>query len=101
MGMFDRMYDADGNEWQTKAFGRALDEWHIGDTIPTEVADFQVECMAEIDGKFVDSLATVLDCELVELPAERQPALALISYGGGILERAQIGIVTVRHGDES
>lgn len=100
MGMFDRMYDADGNEWQTKAFGRTLDEWSVGDNIPTEVPDFQVECMAEIDGEFVHSFATVLDCKLAELPAERQPALTLISYGGGILERAQVGIVTVRHGDE-
>jgi hypothetical protein len=34
MGMFDSFYDAQDNDWQTKAFGRSLAQWSIGDAIP-------------------------------------------------------------------
>lgn len=86
MGMFDRMMDPQGVEWQTKAFLRSLDCWSIGDEVPS---GFPVEfdCQVEVvGGPRIDSalwsFATIRGGRLVEVPSRRDPALPVIPYGG-------------------
>jgi len=87
--MFDSMYDARGREWQTKAFGRSLHSWRIGDTIESEVPSFQAKVLGSMEGQSGFTLATVRDSTLVQLPAPRDPSLPLIDYGGGLLDTGQ------------
>lgn len=86
MGMFDSMYDAEGHEWQVKAFDRTLTQWHIGDAIETETPDFQVKVYGGRKNESGYTLATIRGCVLVDLPAPRDPSLPLIDYSGGILD---------------
>lgn len=96
MGMFDSFYDADGREWQTKAFDCDLDVWRIGDEFLADRAgDFQVEVISgyrAIQGDphseyLLDrSLVTVAGGTVTAVPAERDPSLMLLAYSGGILE---------------
>lgn len=84
MGMFDSLYDAQSNEWQTKAFDRLLDSYGIGDEVPTYgVTTFQVEILGGTDEPpFIQSLATIRDGRLVSLPDERDESLPLMDYSG-------------------
>lgn len=99
MGMFDSLYDVDGDEWQTKAFGCSLAQYNIGQIIDEHVdgdlTTYQVSVFGEpgCKGFFVDSFATVIDQRLVVVPAERDRALPLIDYGGGIIDRPTIHTV--------
>jgi hypothetical protein len=94
MGMFDSFYDADGREWQTKAFDCNLDVWRIGDAFPADGSiAFQVEVIGDAQGSTFDgtyrtrdALVTVRDNLVAEVPAERDPTLPLIAYSGGLLE---------------
>lgn len=87
MGMFDSFYDAQSNEWQTKAFERNLEVWGIGDTIPGDGAEtYQVEVIGDHGGEFPWSLATIRGGVLTEVPAERDPRLPLVGYSGGVIE---------------
>lgn len=85
MGMFDSLYDEHGTEWQTKAFDRNLDVYHIGDTI---VADSRVSFQVEVCGgrreTFRDTLATIHDGVLASIDDERDPALLLLNYDGHV-----------------
>ena len=87
MGMFDTMFDAKHNDWQTKAFGRSLEQWSVGDVIPgSHPLPFQVEVLGsdiEDDGDFVESFATVRGSVLAEVPAERDDSLPLLGFNGG------------------
>jgi hypothetical protein len=93
MGMFDRIYDATGREWQTKAFDCNLDTWVIGDTITADcAASYQVEVISSDGSSFrgdfrlTESLATVRDNVVVAVPDDRDPSLPLVAYSGGLLE---------------
>ncbi|WP_336698160.1 hypothetical protein [Curtobacterium sp. USHLN213] len=86
MGMFDSMIDADGREWQTKAFGRALERWRVGDQVPADDSDFQARVLGDEAFGYKYALATVRDGVLTEVPAERDPLLLLVDYQGGYLE---------------
>ena len=88
MGMFDSFYTADGVEWQTKAYGCALDTWRIGDTVPSQPASaYQVEIFGGHRSEKVRwSTATVRDDHLVSIDDPREPALPLVGYGGGVTE---------------
>ena len=84
--MFDSMIAADGTDWQTKAFCCMLEEWNIGDKVPG-VGSFQVEVLGG-EGPFVRSCATVRDGILTAVPDDRDGALPLVGYGGGLVEPA-------------
>lgn len=84
MGMFDSVYDAAGNEWQTKAFDRLLREYRVGDDVPGPPIDFQFEVYGGPLGaaRPADSYGTVRAGVLVEVPAERDRSLLLVDYRG-------------------
>lgn len=85
MGMFDRLYDDGSNEWQTKAFGRLLHSYRIGDRLPCLPTVFQVEIMGGpiVDGaRSRDSYATVRDGVLASVDDPRDKGLPLLDYYG-------------------
>ena len=85
MGMFDSFYDADGNEWQTKAFGCNLDRYTSNDNVPASIDDFQVEVLGGMRGaKSQDALATIRDRKLSKVPDVRDESLPLMDYHGYI-----------------
>jgi hypothetical protein len=94
MGMFDSVYDADGNEWQTKAFDRVLAEWSIGDEFTTAASDFQFKVYGG-PAPSSDAIATVRDNVLTAVPAERDGTLPLIDYQGGVLDVGSDGRVQI------
>lgn len=87
MGMFDSTYDADGHEWQTKAYGCNLTRWHIGDLIDWDhpFDAYQVEVFGgdETHRNGQDGWATIRDGILVAVPAQRDEDLPLVDYCGG------------------
>lgn len=93
MGMFDSMYDAQGIEWQTKAYDRNLDQFDIGDTLPVSegctwpvLPAYQVKVLGGGHGEdAVDSYATVRSGDLTAVPDERDEQLPLLDYFGGWL----------------
>ena len=90
--MFDSLYDADGHEWQTKAFDCNLDEYRIGDEIEADMdATFQVEVMTSRgtypDREYTHSLATVRNGVLWRVPDERDERLPLLNYSGHVIEQ--------------
>lgn len=85
MGMFDSLYGADQTEWQTKAIGRQLHSYDIGSAIPGPPVDYQLEVLGGRNDFITESYysyATVRDGELAEVPVDRDPNLALLSYSG-------------------
>lgn len=83
MGMFDSFYGADGSEWQTKALGRSLDRWEIGDSVPGPPIDYQAEV---IGGRGTSerghwSFVTMRAGKLASVNDVRDPALPLLLYG--------------------
>ena len=93
MGMFDSLYDADGNEWQTKAYDCTLDVFSAGAKMPTlhdcppefqapVPPDYQVEVYGGPGDGYTDAYATVRTGVLVAVGVERDPALPLVDYGG-------------------
>lgn len=97
MGMFDSFRDAHGREWQTKAFDCDLNVWRVGDQFPTGGRGaFQVEVIHGpkrtrheiLNGLHVpllDGYVTVRDGVVAEVPAERDPSLLLLGYGGHVV----------------
>lgn len=83
MGMFDRIYDERGAEWQTKAFDCALDDYRIGDRVHAAASDYQVAILGEEGGEFIDALATIRDGILVAVNDLRDNSLPLLNYHGG------------------
>jgi hypothetical protein len=82
MGMFDRLYDAQNGEWQTKAYARTLERYDVGDKIDAPAESYQVEVLGEIEGNFEFSFATVRFGILVAVPAERDYTLPRRNYSG-------------------
>lgn len=80
MGMFDSFYGKNNDEWQTKALGRSLDRWDIGDPVPVPF-DCQMEGIGDGPGWQV-GFATIRGGLLIEVPAERDESLPLIPYAG-------------------
>lgn len=86
MGMFDRLYDNQWREWQTKSLYNTLDTLHIDDTIEiAEGATCQIEVTGSIDDvsggeNYLDAYATIRDGVLTEVPAERDEALPLRDF---------------------
>lgn len=92
MGMFDSMYDDQNNEWQTKAFGRQLDRFHVGDAVPhpSGIAwpappAYQISVFggAPVHEAQKDGYATIRKGDLAAVPDERDDSLPLIDYHGG------------------
>ena len=81
MGMFDRIYDERGNEWQTKAFACNLDSYQLGDKMPAPL-DYQVGVLGGGPVNYVDSFAIVRGGYLAAVPSERDETLPLLTYGG-------------------
>lgn len=86
MGMFDSMYDAAGDEWQTKAFYCDLDSYRVGDAMPdVDKPDFQVEVLGgrgTSPREFLDSYATIRDGILTSINDPRDETLPLRDYFG-------------------
>lgn len=82
--MFDSMYDADGNEWQTKAYGCDLASFRVGDALPSpEAASYQVEILGgPHDSDPIDSYATILHGVLVSINNPRNSSLPMLDYHG-------------------
>jgi hypothetical protein len=82
MGMFDSFYDAQGREWQTKALGKSLHRWGIGDPVPLNF-DCQIEAIGGRDASGVRvMLATIKGGALTHVGRTRDETLPLIPYGG-------------------
>lgn len=82
MGMFDTFIDASGAGWQTKALRRTLDEWRLGDEVPTPVLDCQIRVFGDAYGAGY-AWATISDGRLTAVPAARDRAYQAIGYAGG------------------
>lgn len=88
--MFDRLYVGDV-EWQTKAYDCNLDNYFVGDEMPSIHKDYPDSYQVEILGgehiftkRSRRSLATVVDGVLVSIDNERVRSLPLIDYGGNL-----------------
>ena len=90
LGMFDRLIDAQGREWQTKAFGRNLDVFTVGEPIefvarppiiPT-VSIHQVEVLGGDEPPYRYSFATIRDGVLESVDVPRDEHLPLLHYTG-------------------
>ena len=91
MGMFDRLYDKQGVEWQTKAYECNLDAFRLGDRVPDiepyeGLATYQVEVLGGPGEGLTDSLATVREGHLYEVPSRRDHSLPLVNYSGHVVE---------------
>lgn len=83
MGMFDSFYDPSGVEWQTKALACRLDRFEIGDEVPGPPCDYQMEVIGGRGQGFEWSFVTIRDGRVAEIPAPRDPLLALREYSDG------------------
>lgn len=86
MGMFDSFYAADGQEWQTKALGCSLDQWHEGDRFDTGEASgaFQIEVFDYDHHRGSRwSWVTVANGIVQAVDVPRDHALFALAYGGG------------------
>ena len=88
MGMFDSLYDANGIEWQTKAFSRTLTNYRIGDPLPSvPISSYQMKVIGgPHDEPYLWSYATIRNRKLATVPDERDKKLPLLDYSGGWLE---------------
>ena len=82
MGLFDSFYDAQGNEWQTKAFACLLDCYNIGDAVPSPPIDYQVSVLGGEHGHSEFACATIRDGHLAAVPDKRNENLPLLEHGG-------------------
>lgn len=89
MGMYDSLYDADGHDWQTKAYDCELERFQIGDRLPPTdypATTYQVEVLGDPEpGTFIETFATIRDRVLESVPVERDESLPLIDYFGGMI----------------
>jgi len=86
--MFDRLYDASGNEWQTKAYSCILASYYLGDEVPGDGPFAHQKHQVEVLGgphnaPAVDSYATIRHGRLDAVPTERDEDLPLLDYSGG------------------
>lgn len=89
MGMFDSFYDADGNEWQTKAYGRSLDRWDIGDVVPGPPLDYQAEVIGGPRDTYLWKYATIRNGVLVSAGDERDESLPAMLYSSGWVQAGE------------
>lgn len=93
MGMFDSIRDADGAEWQTKAYGCDLTTYYIGDRLPNRdaapVTDYQVEIIGG-PPDFAEKWATIRDGRIAAVSDELDATLPLWGYHGGWLFRGGV-----------
>ena len=83
MGMFDRLLDTNGTEWQTKAFGRTLESYRIGDLVTGGPFNYQVEILGgDHHLNYVDSYATIRDGVLESVNDPRDETQPLLDYSG-------------------
>lgn len=82
MGMFDSFYGARGDEWQTKALGRGLRRYNVGDEVRSPVPDCQFKVIGG-RGPYPWRFATVRGGRLEAVPVDRDETLPLIDYAGG------------------
>jgi hypothetical protein len=85
MGMYDSIKDTNDHEWQTKALGRGMKVFRIGDEVPVQLEDCQVKIFGG-DGRredWTDSLMTIRDFKIVSVDDKRDQDLPLIDYTGG------------------
>jgi hypothetical protein len=87
MGMFDSLYDANGNEFQTKAFECLLTEYHIGDDVDAMLFTYQVEIFGGPNNE--DSYATVVDGTIIAIDVPRDETFTLINYYGHVMSRGK------------
>lgn len=80
MGMFDSLYDDRGREWQTKALGRGMSRFSIGDRLPGMTDSYQLEVIGRGAGYW---FATVENARLVSIDQHRNPYVRLVTYLGG------------------
>lgn len=85
MGMFDSLYGADGTEWQTKALGRSLKRYEVGDNVDGPPIDYQMEV---IGGRLTDAgsrwaFATIRSGRLEQVPTDRDASLPVCAYSSG------------------
>jgi hypothetical protein len=88
MGMFDSLYDASGNEYQTKALDRVLNRYEVGDIIELDAVDgFRdvIDYQMKVLGTAGMECATVTNKRLSAVPAKRDYSLPLLDYFGGWL----------------
>lgn len=102
--MFDSLFDAAGNEWQTKALRNLLDRYQVGDPVKLLLKDFQVEVhggpRVGPRGRSVDRYATVRGGILTQVPDYRRPELALVGYYGDLVEDETPTVSVVSTEDE-
>lgn len=81
MGMFDSLYDTNGNEWQTKYFDQVLATYHIGDRVPQQGActNYQIEVIGQCPD-YTRTYATVHNEVLHGVPVDRDPTLPLLGH---------------------
>lgn len=92
MGMFDSMWDADGKEWQTKAFHCDLAGYRVGDELPFIGTDtYQVEIFGGgvSNVQDIDSYATIRDNRLAAIRDERDDTLPLLDYHGDWIKKEE------------
>lgn len=83
MGMFNRLYDEEGNEWQTKAFDCSLADYRIGEEVVFDASSYQVEILGGPDNDpFQDSYATVKNGYIASVNDARDHRLPLVGYDG-------------------
>jgi hypothetical protein len=86
MGMFDSLYDDQGNEWQTKAYGCNLSRFQIGDKVPALPVAYQVRVLGGPGAGLQSSWATIRDGRVSEVPAKRDKSLPAVDYFGNVEE---------------
>jgi hypothetical protein len=83
MGMFDSVYDSQGNEWQTKAFDCALDRYEIGDLVGESTMTYQFEVFGGPRSELArEAFATVESGRISAVPTERDTAVPLVDFHG-------------------
>lgn len=83
MGMFDSFYGERGDEWQTKALGRTLRRYNVGDDVGSDIRDCQFKVIGDTRTGYEWRFATVRGGRLEAVPVDRDESMPLIDYAGG------------------
>lgn len=82
MGTFDSLYGRNPGDWQTKAMGRGMSRFVVGDELPIPLRDCQLVVIGETARGFEWRLATVRRGRLAAVPSRRAKTLPVIGYFG-------------------
>jgi len=78
MSIYDSIYDQTYTEYQSRALGKMMRSYCLGDTLPIPMS--MSHCQIPVFGKVTgDDFATIRDASLVEVPADRDQTLPLIT----------------------